>query len=31
MSHKIIFSAGQDQEHIILEITDNGIPDWGFL
>jgi signal transduction histidine kinase len=25
MSHKIIFSAGQDQEHIILEITDNGI------
>jgi signal transduction histidine kinase len=25
MSHKIIFSAGQDQEHIILEIADNGI------
>jgi len=25
MSHKIIFNAGQDQEHIILEIADNGI------
>jgi signal transduction histidine kinase/FixJ family two-component response regulator len=24
-SHKIIFSAGQDQDNILLEITDNGI------
>jgi len=25
MSHKIIFNAGQDQDNILLEITDNGI------